>query len=113
MTTFNGVIKINEIGNKIVKVEDHNKNQKLFEITNEFKIFDDSDNLKDGDEVIFTIDKKIYSDKTDLYAKILKIKMNDWSKILKDFLKHSHNHSLSDYQEYLMKYYNVPQEKNL
>ena len=43
---------------------------------------------------------------------IVKVEKDSWSKILKEFIKHSHNHSLSEYQEYLIKYYNVPQEKN-
>lgn len=114
MQEFRGKVIFKPSGEKVIKVEDLSKNQKLFDLNDEFQIFQGDENvydLKDGIEVFFSLQKKIYSDKTNLVAKILRIYVKDWNQILKDFIDQNHNHSLSEYQEYLKNKYQVPQTK--
>ena len=111
---FKGVITRKDDGKLVVKVEE-DKTKKLFELENElnFLIEDESQlTLSEGDEVLFSVNKKIYSDKTEIFAKIHKVLTAGWNQIYKDLIKKSNIFSLYEYHSYLESNYTLPQLKN-
>lgn len=112
--TFKGKIIVDQTGQKLIKVEDDSNSKKLFDTSEQFKLSQEDSfvyDLKEGDEVLFNLNKKIYADKTDLVAKIQRVNNQDWNKIFRDFIFNTNNHSISKYQEYLETNYSVPQLK--
>jgi hypothetical protein len=110
---FKGIITKNNNGILVIKTEE-DKSQKLFDLNNEFNLLYEEEslfNLKEGIEVIFSLEKKIYSDRTEMFAKVHKSLSEGWDEILKDFIKNSSSFSLSEYHSYLESNYTIPQLK--
>lgn len=110
---FEGIIKKKNDGDLIIKLNE-DKTQKLFNLNDELRfLYEDeiSFQLKENTKVLFSVNKKIYSDKTELFAKIHKVVDNGWDEIYKNYLKNTSSYSLSDYQSYLKSNFLAPEFK--
>lgn len=112
---YKGKIVIDTTGNKKIKVNPDNKTKIFFDDDQYISLPDDNhliSELKDGDEVLFTLNKKIYADKIDVVPVVHEIIDNTWYKIFEKYISSTSNHSLSTYQDFLESKYNVPSHKN-
>lgn len=99
---LNGFIFLCEKGQKIVKTS-----EKSYKLSPNTEVSD----LSIGSYVKFTLEKRIFSDKTEIFAQIHDSSDKKWDKIYHKFLNSENKSTLSEYQTFLKRNYNFPEEK--
>ena len=97
-----GIIFLCENGQKIIKTSKDN-----YKISPNTEVSD----LSIGSHVKFTLEKRIFSDKTEIFAQIRDLSDEKWDKIYHKFLNSQNKSTLSEYQTFLKDNYNFPEEK--
>jgi len=96
-----GTVDFLDSGEKIVKA-----NGMFYKLSSNFE----ESNISQGSKVKFVLEKKIFSDKIEIFAKIVNSTTQSWDEVYKSFLKVSNNMTLSEYQSFLSSNYESPKK---
>lgn len=99
---LNGEIILNDNEQKLVKFSN-----KTYKISPNNEILD----LNYGTNVKFSLEKRIFSDKTEIFARVHSVNDENWDKIYQNFIKNGKNYSISEYHEFLKSNYTNPSKK--
>jgi len=97
-----GEIVFDENGEKFVSYSD-----KKYKISSTFEDIE----LKNGSIINFSLQKRIFSDKTEIYAKIHQKSLKSWDQIYQDYEKIKKNNTSLEYHDFLKLNFSEPPKK--